>query len=241
MAAGSAAAAAVGFRLGKERARKELRIGARRQRIVEEAAAQACKFEKLFNRQPPGPAEQRLCGAFKAYGGQRMTPATEDIDFICQAADTDRNGKLDPEEISFAFRMYCVWVDHHNAFESNFRKYDIDGSGSLDYAEFRKFLVELNEGEPVNDGEVSWVMNRADVSADGKLQLVELILAVSIWYCDVPVLREHRPPCLALLDVLSLIFLSRETRYTQRRQQIKNRPLLNKKNFTEMICKKNFK
>jgi len=226
MAAGSAAAASVGFRLGREKARRELRVGNRRQRIVEEAAAQAQKFESLFNRQPPGPPEQRLCGAFKAYGGSKKTPITEDVDFICQAADTDRNGVLDPEEVNFAFRMYRIWIDHHQKFESSFRKYDMDGSGSLDRAEFQKFLVELNEGKQVKDEEVSWVMERADVSADGTLQLVELIIAVSVWYCDVPVLRESRPPCLGLLDLLSLIFLSRETGYTQRRQQMKERPLL---------------
>jgi len=229
MTAGSAAAASVGFRLGRERARKELRVGARRQRIVEEAAAQAQKFENLFNRQPPGPAEQRLCGAFKAYGGKNKTPAKEDVDFICEAADTDGNGSLDPEEVNFAFRLYRIWVDQYQTFESSFRKYDMDGSGSLDSTELQKFLVELNEGKLVKDDEVSWVMERADVSADGTLQLVELIIAVSVWYCDVPVLRESRPPCLALQDILSLIFLSRETRYTQRRQQMNERLLLGQK------------
>jgi Ca2+-binding EF-hand superfamily protein len=225
MSAG-AAAAIVGVRLGKEKARRELHVGARRRRIVDEAAIQASKFERLFNAQPPGPAEKRLHAAVKAYGGPRGTPTTEDINFICQAADTDQNGYLDPEEVNFAYRLYCVWADHHKKFEQNFAKYDADCSGSLDRAEFHKFLIELNEGELVKNEEVAWVMERADVSGDGKLQFVELIIAVTVWYCDVPVLHERRPPCLAVLDVLSLIFLSRETRYTQRRQQMKNRPLL---------------
>merc|ERR1712118_123306 len=136
------------------------------------------------------------------------------------------DGRLDPEEVSLAFRIYCVWADHHTDFENQFQKYDKDGSGSLDRAEFHSFLVELNEGELVKDDDVALVMQRADVSGDGMLQLVELIIAVSVWYCDVPVLNERRPPCLAILDILSLIFLSRETKYTQRRQQLKDRPLL---------------
>lgn len=222
MAAGSAAAI-VGYRLGKERAKRELCVGARRQRIVEDAAFDAQRFEKLFNRQPPGSAKQRLSGAFKSYGGSGQTPTTEDIDFIYQAADGDNNGVLDPEELNFAFRMYRVWKDHHKMFEEKFQKYDKDASGSLDSAEFHKFLLELNDGKLVKNDEVAWIMERADVSGDGQLQFLELIIAVSVWYCDVPVLRERRPPCLAVLDVVSLIFLSRETKYTQRRQQMKER------------------
>jgi hypothetical protein len=225
MAAG-AAAAIVGTKLGSERARRELRVGLRRQKIVDEAASQAKRFERLFNCQPQGPADQRLRGAFKKYGGSHGTPTADDIDFICHVADTDKNGVLDGEEVNFAFRIYSVWADHHMHFEEEFQKFDGDGSGSLDRTEFQKFLVTLNGGELVKDDEVAWVMSRADVSGDGKLQLVELILAVSVWYCDVPVLRERRPPCLPMLDVMSLIFLSRETRYTQRRQRAKERPLL---------------
>jgi len=222
MVAGSAAAAMVGMRRGRERARKEMRVGRERQRIAEKAAAQADRFEKLFNQQPPGPAEKRLLGALEKYGGRHGIPATEDVDFICQASDADKNGVLDPEEVNFAFRIYRIWADHHTAFEGSFHKYDKDGSGSLDHSEFHKFLVELNEGQVVTNEEVAWVMARADVSGDGKLQLVELILAVSVWYCDVPVLRERRPPCLAVLDILSLIFLSRETRYTQQRNKLQD-------------------
>lgn len=228
MAAG-AAAAIVGTRLGTQRARAQISVGARRQYIVDEAASQALQFEKLFNRQPQGPAAQRLHGAFQKYKGKNGIPSKEDIDFICQVADTDNNGVLEAEEVNFAFRIYCVWADHHTAFEQQFRKFDVDGSGSLDRLEFQKFLVELNEGEQVKDEEVVWVMEKADVSRDGKLQFLELIIAVSVWYCDIPVLRERRPPCLPMLDVLSLIFLSRETKYTQRRQRVKeskNRPLL---------------
>jgi len=222
MAAGSAAAI-VGWRLGKERARRELCVGARRQRIVEEAAYDAQRFEKLFNRQPPGSAKQRLTGAFTSYAGSRQTPTPEDIDFIYNAADGDNNGVLDPEELNFAFRMYRVWTDNHKKFEEKFQKYDKDGSGSLDSTEFHKFLLELNDNQLVKNDEVAWIMERADVSGDGKLQFLELIIAVSVWYCDVPVQRERRPPCLAVLDVVSLIFLSRETKYTQRRQQMKER------------------
>lgn len=224
-----AAAAIVGTRLGTERARKEMckvRVGAHRQRIVDEAVSQALEFERLFNRQPQGPAEQRLRGAFKKYKGPAGKSAEEDIDFICQVADADKNGVLDPEELNFAFRIYCVWADRHTAFEQQFRKHDVDGSGALDRVEFQKFLVELNEGAQVKDDEVAWVMEKADVNRDGKVQFVELIIAVSVWYCDIPVLRERRPPCLPMLDVLSLIFLSRETRYTQRRQRVKDQPLL---------------
>eukprot|EP00746_Dinoflagellata_sp_MGD_P162678 gnl/MRDRNA2_/MRDRNA2_90339_c0_seq1.p1 gnl/MRDRNA2_/MRDRNA2_90339_c0~~gnl/MRDRNA2_/MRDRNA2_90339_c0_seq1.p1 ORF type:complete len:258 (+),score=62.23 gnl/MRDRNA2_/MRDRNA2_90339_c0_seq1:74-775(+) len=225
--AGSAAAAIVGVRLGKEKARKELRIGRNRQRIVEEAALQANAFEALFNRQPPGTSEQRLRSALQKYAEAKKLTA-DDVDFIYHAADVDKNGVLDPEEVKFAFRMYRVWADHHVKFQEAFHKYDADKSGSLNHGEFRELLVELNEGQLVKNEEVAWVMERADVNQDGVLHLVELIVAVSVWYCDVPVLRERRPPCLAVLDILSLIFLSRETKYTQRQQKLKDRPLLGK-------------
>jgi Ca2+-binding EF-hand superfamily protein len=220
------AAAIVGVRLGKERARKELRIGRDRQRIVDDAAFKAQSFEAMFNRQPPGTSEQRLRSALGNYGGKHKTLTADDFDFIYQAADVDKNGVLDPEEVMFAFRMYCVWADHHEKFQGTFRKHDVDGSGSLNRIEFHNFLVELNEGQLVKNDEVEWVMKRADVNQDGKLHLVELIVAVSVWYCDVPVLRERRPSCLAVQDILCLLFLSRETRYTQRHQRMKDTPAL---------------
>jgi len=219
---GRAAAASTGSRMGRERA-KTKSVGNARKFTVDAAASESAHFQQIFEKQPKGPYQDRLSTAFEAYSKTNTSAdgdVKQQVEFLCKISDMDKNGQLDDKEVAFAFLVYRVWMEQHKEFESHFAKFDRDQNGKLDADEFLNLLIDLNEGEDVSKDEAEWVMKRADISGDGAIQLVELVVAVSVWYCDLPLYREKRPKCLWWKDLCTLIFCSRETHYTERRKKL---------------------
>jgi len=86
---------------------------------------------------------------------------------------------------SEAYGLVKIWVQHVEVrprLEPLMQKYDADKSGRLDKTQLKNLLADLNEGLPVTDSEVEWVLKNADKLGDGQIGRLELDAAISIWY-----------------------------------------------------------
>jgi len=89
---------------------------------------------------------------------------------------------VQPGELPKALEHFMAYKKARGTIESTFAKFDTDNSGGLDKAQLGNLLVELNEGDPVQDEETQWVMEHADVLGNETITKPELIIAISLWY-----------------------------------------------------------
>merc|ERR1712216_272750 len=62
-----------------------------------------------------------------------------------------------------------------------FERFDTNKSGALDKAQLKEFMSDLNDGEPVDDSDVDWLVQKADVSESGDIHRLEILAATSYW------------------------------------------------------------
>jgi len=64
-------------------------------------------------------------------------------------------------------------------------KFDKNGTGVLEKQELKSLLIELNEGKPVGDDEVEWVLEQASLMQDGVITRMEYERAIRFWHAHV--------------------------------------------------------
>ena len=67
------------------------------------------------------------------------------------------------------------------------KKYDTDQSGTLDHAQLKGLMTDMNQGVGPSDSEVNAVFARADKSKTGALLKSEVLMAAVIWGSKVKV------------------------------------------------------
>merc|ERR1712118_633123 len=92
------------------------------------------------------------------------------------------NGAIDLSELKSAMAAWNTYTTTRTNLEEAIAKFDKSGTGKLEKAELKEYLIYLNEGLPVEDAEVDWVLSEADVMGDGAVAKTELCLATAKWY-----------------------------------------------------------
>lgn len=113
-------------------------------------------------------------------------PVTDDeVTFVLRMADVKKTGAVERDELAGAMKVWSTYRDSGPMIDETFQKYDTDQSGKLDKEQLRKLLSDLNEGLPVSDEEVAWVLENADILGDGCISKIELTQAITYWMMHV--------------------------------------------------------
>lgn len=111
------------------------------------------------------------------------TPPTDiELQYILQVADARRNGAINKEEIANALAAWFTYKKYAPQLDRIMAKYDQSGTGGLSKGEVKKWLVDLNKGNPVSDDEAEHIVKQCDVVDTGDLRRVELLLALQTWF-----------------------------------------------------------
>eukprot|EP00928_Gymnodinium_smaydae_P034984 TRINITY_DN24685_c0_g3_i1.p1 TRINITY_DN24685_c0_g3~~TRINITY_DN24685_c0_g3_i1.p1 ORF type:complete len:199 (+),score=58.81 TRINITY_DN24685_c0_g3_i1:56-652(+) len=106
----------------------------------------------------------------------------EDVDHIIDVCNASKGGTINRQEVLFAVSLWEKHLALMPTLAEWMEEYDTDQSGDLDKWQMKNFLEGLNEGKPVHDYEVEWVMRRADELGKGKIGTWELERATTLWY-----------------------------------------------------------
>jgi Ca2+-binding EF-hand superfamily protein len=108
------------------------------------------------------------------------------IAFIMKAADADKSGSIDEEELKHAISAWKNWSHSATRLSEKVKelllKYDTDMSGSLDRTQLLAMLTHLNEDTPVTEAEADRIIGTADKRGNGKIDMEEIYPALALWY-----------------------------------------------------------
>eukprot|EP01063_Lacrimia_lanifica_P028749 TRINITY_DN4258_c0_g1_i5.p2 TRINITY_DN4258_c0_g1~~TRINITY_DN4258_c0_g1_i5.p2 ORF type:complete len:207 (+),score=73.01 TRINITY_DN4258_c0_g1_i5:45-665(+) len=119
-------------------------------------------------------------------------PSDEEVLFVMQCADSSRNKSIDRDELIGAITVWNSYIAEKKTIDAVLARHDTDGNGSLDRAQLKTLLVELNEGLPVPDEDVEAVMKHADLDESSQLKRVEVLLAINFWYHMAEIEEEEK-------------------------------------------------
>ena len=108
------------------------------------------------------------------------------VGFIMKAADASGDGAIDEDELKFAVSAWKNWS--HSAtrlserVSSLLKKYDTDMSGALNKEQLAEMLKDLNDGNPVEDQELTRIIEGADKRENGMIDMEEIYPALALWY-----------------------------------------------------------
>lgn len=122
-------------------------------------------------------------------------PTDEEVDWIMKVADKSGDQRIDNTELQEAMACWATFVAHRKELEEKLEKYDLSGDGRLERDEVKKYLTDLNGGQPVSDEEVEMVIRGAGVMGNGYINKMELQAATALWYGHV----ERRKSCCSIL------------------------------------------
>mmetsp|Transcript_47075 Transcript_47075/g.108782 ORF Transcript_47075/g.108782 Transcript_47075/m.108782 type:complete len:213 (+) Transcript_47075:84-722(+) len=109
-------------------------------------------------------------------------PTDEELQFVLKVAAPEGDHCLRFEEIEFAMRSWHIYTGRRREMEDKILEFDKSGTGTLSWQELKALLVALNDGNPVENVEVDWVMGEADIFGDGTIHKTELVMACAAWY-----------------------------------------------------------
>merc|ERR1719198_98107 len=112
-------------------------------------------------------------------------PSEEELQFILKVADQAGDDCLSRSELTYAIKSWYIYVKKREKMQDQLKLFDKSGTGSLNKAELKQYLISLNEGKDVSDQEVDWVFSEADVFGNGQIASTELLMATSAWYANV--------------------------------------------------------
>lgn len=209
MAAGSAAAAIVGFKRGQERAHGPRISALPPRKVLAGAAADELRARRareqsiadrlmtMYDADSSGELEPKeLASLLTDYADnvlkKRVWPTQDDLDFIIFLCGDGVTDKIQRAEVMKAAHTWHDIVEQEARVKTLLHKYDKDGSCDIDQEELRAFLRELNDGEPVPAATIGWIMAVGDKTGDGSLDFAELTRAVAAWYGHVDA-RSEKP------------------------------------------------
>jgi len=118
-----------------------------------------------------------------------VEPTSDEVDFVLKAVDARDgtvNDAIDVHELETAMLIWKNYQEMKWYVDPIFEKFDTDRSGTLDFAQMKAVLTELNEGMEVDDDEVKHVMERADTGnaagKDGEIDRSEVQKAIAEWF-----------------------------------------------------------
>lgn len=124
-------------------------------------------------------------------------PSNEELNFVMKVADEKcSNGAIDLSELKAAMVAWKSYTSMRTKMEEAILKFDQSGTGKLEKPELKEYLKFINEGIPVSDDEVEFVLSQADVFGDGACSQTELAMATAAWYAHV---EEKKKACCVIL------------------------------------------
>eukprot|EP00746_Dinoflagellata_sp_MGD_P128265 gnl/MRDRNA2_/MRDRNA2_62670_c0_seq1.p1 gnl/MRDRNA2_/MRDRNA2_62670_c0~~gnl/MRDRNA2_/MRDRNA2_62670_c0_seq1.p1 ORF type:complete len:204 (-),score=55.59 gnl/MRDRNA2_/MRDRNA2_62670_c0_seq1:51-662(-) len=124
-------------------------------------------------------------------------PSDDELKYIMKVADQKcDNGAIDLSELKAAMVAWKSYINLRSKMEEAILKFDQSGTGKLEKTELKEYLKHLNDGMPVADDEVDWVLSQADVFGDGACSQTELAMATAAWYAHV---EEKKNSCCNIL------------------------------------------
>jgi Ca2+-binding EF-hand superfamily protein len=136
-----------------------------------------------------------------------VEPTETEIEFIFRSGGQN-DGKAETISMNDVLHGVKIWrtqLEMKGDVDRIFAKYDPENTGELDHEKLKLFLVDMNEGEPVLDSEVEWVMSKADVLGTKTVKREELMNAVSAWYTHVEVKEAKKKSPLAKLSKVCVV------------------------------------
>jgi len=115
----------------------------------------------------------------------------EELDFFFSVNDTSGDGKIGPDELPAVLETWKSHIHSIPEVRTIFEKFDKNRDGHLQKEELRKLLIELNDGEDVEDEELDYVLEEADLMENGVISIIELKRAIAFWYHNVE-LKERK-------------------------------------------------
>lgn len=116
-------------------------------------------------------------------GGQKVSQ--DELDYIMVVCDATRDDAIGPSEMEWLILSWQNYMKSKAEIDPLLTKYDVSGTGRLEREELKKLLVDLNDGKPVEDSEVDFVMEQADSLGNGVITKPEMRRALAIWYAHV--------------------------------------------------------
>jgi|TARA_B110000211_G_C13885242_1_gene466992 Ca2+-binding EF-hand superfamily protein len=108
------------------------------------------------------------------------------ISFVMRAADKDKSGGIDKDELFTAVSSWNTWAGTHDALgekvKRELKEIDKDLSGSLDPEELKALLTKLNDGKEVPDSDVQAILKKCDKRGNGHIDMEEVAPALTYWY-----------------------------------------------------------
>ena len=106
------------------------------------------------------------------------------VGFIFLAADADKGGTIDQEELEPAVTAWVTWTDMALGTKANdlFKEFDTDQTGNLTKEQLTNLLTKLNDGTVPTEAEVETVVKKADKRGNGVIDMEEVTPAIAIWY-----------------------------------------------------------
>lgn len=119
-----------------------------------------------------------------------VEPSTEELDFVLHTADASDgriNDHVNLHELDAALQCWLAIRQNKGEVEKYFQKYDWDKSDKLDRAQMQALLTDLNEGHPLDEEELDWIMEADGLVSDktGGINRTELMHALALWYSHV--------------------------------------------------------
>lgn len=125
-------------------------------------------------------------------------PSDEELKFIIKVSDRADDGCLERKELEFALHAWRILTTKRKEIETTMETFDKSGTGKLEKPELKEYLTALNGGIEVDDEELDWVLEQADIFGDGVMSKPELTMATAAWYSLVKK-KEQQSACCTLL------------------------------------------
>lgn len=126
-------------------------------------------------------------GILTTYAPQLGGVTDEDVDLIMRLGGKNTKKEIMANEIPEAISLLEVIKEYNADLVSLFNKYDVDKSGDLPGDQLKNLLTELNDGEPVKEEDVVYVLNQVDQAFPSQrgnpIKKEDLKAAVACWYC----------------------------------------------------------
>lgn len=104
---------------------------------------------------------------------------------IMKMADKNEDGTIGMEEVERALAAWHHYLEHKEKGQDGdfglFRKFDTDKTGALTRDQLKNFMIDLNDGEAVDEKDVDWLLSKADITGDGTISRLEMLGATSYW------------------------------------------------------------
>eukprot|EP00929_Paragymnodinium_shiwhaense_P009256 TRINITY_DN113354_c0_g1_i1.p1 TRINITY_DN113354_c0_g1~~TRINITY_DN113354_c0_g1_i1.p1 ORF type:complete len:234 (-),score=66.26 TRINITY_DN113354_c0_g1_i1:60-761(-) len=114
---------------------------------------------------------------------REVEPSEDDLDFLLFLCSEDmKAAAFAVHELLKALKLWDDMLTYTPKISRVIKRRDSNGDGYIDRRELALFMLEINEGNPVDARTLDWIMQMGDLSGDGVLGPPELVRAIAAWY-----------------------------------------------------------